>query len=63
MTDTVTDARPSHQTIEEAFKPAREMIDRLPDESFQARRAKANLDAAEEYAHDFRDTMRPPIGE
>lgn len=56
MTD---DARPSHQAIEEAFKPASEMLERLP-ENTESRSAKRNLKTAEEYAHEVRDRMSRP---
>ncbi len=55
------DPRPSHQTIEEAFRPARDMLARLPEQPIIRKRAVANLDAAENYAHELRDKMRPPL--
>jgi hypothetical protein len=57
----MTDPRPSHQRIEEAFKPAREMLDTLPEQTSSSDRARANLDTAEQYCHEIRDRMsRPP---
>jgi hypothetical protein len=61
MTDTKPDPHPSHQRIEEAFRPAREMLEKLPEQATTSERARVNLDAAERYAHEIRDKMpRPP---
>jgi hypothetical protein len=63
MSDTATDPRPSHQTIEEAFRPAREMLAKLPGNSTESKRANVNLTTAENYAHEIRDRMCLPPGE
>jgi hypothetical protein len=53
--------RPSNEAIEAAFKPAREMLDKLPEQATASERARVNLDTAERYAHEIRDKMpRPP---
>jgi hypothetical protein len=53
--------RPSNEAIEAAFKPAREMLDKLPEQTISSDRARANLDTAERYCHEIRDRMpRPP---
>jgi hypothetical protein len=59
----MSDPRPTNEQIESAFKPAREMLARLPDEPIKSERARVNLNAAEQYAHEIRDRMRPPSEE
>lgn len=51
-----------HQTIAEAFQPAQQLIDRLPD-GFERRRATDNLKISEDYVHGAREKIRPePAG-
>lgn len=57
---TMSDPRPTNEQIESAFKPAREMLAKLPGNSTESERAKVNLTTAENYAHEIRDRMRPP---
>jgi hypothetical protein len=63
MTDTAVDPRPSHQSIEEAFKPARKIIEWLSD-GIERREADRLIQAAEQVSHVARDKMRlPPADE
>lgn len=58
----MSDQRPDHEAIEKAFRPAHEMLARLPDTSAEHERASVNLDTAEQYCHEIRDRMKPPVG-
>jgi hypothetical protein len=59
MTDTIVDPRPTHQVIEEAFKPAQKILERLSD-GIERREADRLVRAAEQVAHVARDRMRLP---
>lgn len=54
----MTDPPVDHEAIEEAFAPAQQIIDRLP-EGFARERATDNLKVAEQYVHQFREKIRP----
>jgi hypothetical protein len=60
MSDTTEDTRVQHQTIEEAFKPAKDLLSsgRLPDTT-ETRSAIRNLNIAEALVHEARDRQRP----
>ena len=52
---------PDHQSIEDAYRPPADMLDRLPD-SVERREAKRLLDCSQEIAHVARERLRPEPG-
>jgi hypothetical protein len=49
---------PTHESIENAYKQAKEVTERLP-ESTESRRAQEHLGLAEKYVHEARDRSKP----
>lgn len=54
----MTDTPLTHETIENAFKPAAEVIARLPDTT-ESREARRLVDVAEKLTHEARERVRP----
>lgn len=50
--------RVSHETIENAFKPAAEVIAKLPD-STESREARRLVEISEKLTHEARDRAKP----
>lgn len=55
----MTDSKPlpDHQTIEDAFAPAKDVLKRLP-ETTESKRAADHLKMAQDYAHETRDRTK-----
>ena len=53
----MADTLPDHETIEGAFRPARDIVDLMNDPTMK-RRAEENLKVAEQYVHSDRERSK-----
>lgn len=58
----MTDTRPDHEQIADAFEPAVQILGRLPDIT-EAREAKRLLDISADLAHQAREKVGPPTAD
>lgn len=53
----------THEQIEDAFRPAIEILGKLPPESIERKRAAEHLKISEDYVHMGREKIRPAPAE